>query len=145
MGSYSPLTTILLIDDNDQDREYYAERIRSGIPDCTVLETKYGRAGLDLYRSRKIDCVITEIYLPDMSGFEVLIELVPRASKPAVAVIMLTCGVMRPLRDLAINNGAQAFFVKRLTSGDELVQTLQKAVAWIGPDEKDRQHHWSSS
>ena len=28
----SPLTTILLIDDNDKDRTYYAERIRIGIP-----------------------------------------------------------------------------------------------------------------
>ena len=131
MASQSQFTTILLIDDNDKDRTYYAERIRMGIPECTVLEAKDGRSGLDLYRSRKIDCLITEVHLPDMSGFELLIELVPRASTPAIAVILLTQKVSTPLHDLAIHNGAQGFFVKRFTSGDELAQFIPKAMARI--------------
>ena len=102
----SPFTTILLIDDNDKDRTYYAERIQRGIPDCTVLEARDGRSGLDLYRSRKIDCILTDVHLPDMSGFELLLEVVPRASKPAVAVIFLTQSASKPLHDLAIKNGA---------------------------------------
>jgi len=135
----SPFATILLIDDNDKDRTYYAERIRIGIPGCIVLEAKDGRSGLDLYRSRKIDCIITDVDLPDMPGFGLLVELVPLASKPTIAVIMLTQTVPRALHDLAIRNGAQAFFVKRFTSGDELVQAIQKAMAVVGPMRKDRQ------
>ena len=133
-------TTILLIDDNDQDRTYYAERIQKRLPDCIVLEAKDGRSGLALYRLRKIDCIITELRLPDMSGLELLIEVVPRVSKPTIAVIILTREVSRfSSYDVAIRNGAQAFIVKRFTSGDELVQLIQKAMAWVGPNEKNRQ------
>jgi len=135
----SPFTTILLIDDNDKDRTYYAERIRIGIPDCIVLEAKDGRSGLALYRSQRIDCIITEVYLPDMSGYELLIEVVPRANKPTIAVIILTRAVWRTFYDLAIQHGAQAFIVKRFTSGDDLVQVIPTAIAWVGPNEKDRQ------
>jgi DNA-binding NarL/FixJ family response regulator len=135
----TPLTTVLLIDDNDKDRTYYAKRIRMGIPDCMVLEARDGQSGLALYRSRKIDCILTEVYLPDMSGFELLIELVPRAIKPAVAVIILTRTVSKPLNALAMQLGAQGFFVKRFTSGDELRQIIPRTIARIGPDEKTRQ------
>src|SRR5262247_3129841 len=88
-----PVTTILLIDDQDKDRTYYAERIRSGISDCMVLEARDGRSGLALYRSLKIDCIITEVYLPDRSGFELLLEVVPQPSQPATAVVALTQAV----------------------------------------------------
>jgi len=135
----SPFATILLIDDNDKDRTYYAERIRIGIPGCIVLEAKDGRSGLDLYRSRKIDCIITDVDLPDMPGFGLLVELVPLASKPTIAVIILTRAVWRTFYDLAIQHGAQAFIVKRFTSGDDLVQVIPTAIAWVGPNEKDRQ------
>src|SRR5262249_51464477 len=37
---------------------------------CTVLRGKDGQSGLDLHRSQKIDCIMTELYLPDMSGYE---------------------------------------------------------------------------
>jgi len=46
-----PTTTILLIDNNDKDRTYYADRIRIGLPDCHVLESKDGSSGLELYKS----------------------------------------------------------------------------------------------
>lgn len=137
-GQSRPLTTILLIDDNDKDRTYYAESIQRGIPDCTVLEAKDGQSGLALYRSRTIDCIITELYLPDMSGFELLVEVVPRVSKPAMAVIFLTRATTRSLLDLAINNGALAFLVKRITSGNELTQIIPKVIALVGPKEKTR-------
>ena len=133
-ASYS----ILLIDDNNKERTYYAERIRMGISDCTVLEARDGRSGLALYRSRKIDCIITELYLPDMSGLELLVEVVPQASQPAMAVILLTRNASKPIHDLAIRNGAQAFFVKRFTSGEELTQMIPKAIASVGPNEKTR-------
>lgn len=136
MDTFSPSMTILLIDDDDKDRTYYAERIRIEIPECTVLEARDGWSGLALHRSLKIDCIITEAYLPDMSGLELLLEVVPRPSQAAIAVIFLTQTVSRPLNDLAVQLGAQGFFVKRLTSGEELAHIIPKAVAGVGRSEK---------
>ena len=141
--SSPPVTTILLIDDDDNDRAYYAERIRIGIPDCTILESRDGRSGLELYRARKIDCIVTELVLPDMSGFEFLLEVVPRRSKPAIAVVFLTRALWKSLQDLAIRNGAQAYLRKHFTSGDELTQIIPKAIARVGATGKHRQQSLS--
>ena len=58
--------------------------------DYHILDAADGRSGLEVYRSRRIHCVVVEIALPDRSGFEVLRNVVPHASGPSVAVIVLT-------------------------------------------------------
>ena len=63
-------TTILPIDHDDKDRTYYADRLKISIPNCIVLEAKDIRSGLEIYRSRRVDCIVTEIHPPDGSGFE---------------------------------------------------------------------------
>jgi DNA-binding NarL/FixJ family response regulator len=132
-------TTILLIDGNGHDRTYYADRLKFSIPDCVVLEAKDGKSGLEVYKSRRVDCIVHEVYLPDMSGFELLVALVPLASRPPVAVLILTRKPVRGLRDLARANGAQELLVKQQTSGEELAQVILKAIAVVGPTHKDRQ------
>ena len=66
-------------------------------PDYVVLEAETGKAGLSLCRSQRVDCVLVELTLPDMSGFEVLIHLVPRARQPEIAVIVLTRVALYPM------------------------------------------------
>jgi DNA-binding NarL/FixJ family response regulator len=100
---------LLLIDSSDKDRKYYAVRLKSSISNCVVLQAKDGQSGLDLYRSRHVDCLITEFDLPDMSGFELLLEVVSHVRRPPVAVVMLTHTSKPTPPDLAKINGAQAF------------------------------------
>jgi CheY-like chemotaxis protein len=140
MASPAPAatTTILLIDSYATDRTYYAAQLKHALPDCVILEAADGQTGLDLYNARRIDCIVTELQLRDMSGFDVLVKLVPRASQPTVALVMLTRSSIPALGDLARNNGAQAFLVKRLTSGEELTAVIEKAMAVVEPTQKDR-------
>jgi DNA-binding NarL/FixJ family response regulator len=130
MGSFP---TILLIDPHDEDRQYWAERLKISRPDCAVVEANNGAQGLALCRSQRIDCVIVELVLPDMSVFELLIKLVPRVSHPEMAVIVLSSLAVAPIADLATSNGAQAFLVKSHISGDDLDRVISKALAAIGP------------
>jgi CheY-like chemotaxis protein len=83
-------TTVLLIDPHKEDREYWTQRLNISSPDYVVLEAETGKAGLLLCGRGRIDCVLVEVSLPDMSGFEVLVKLVPRARAPEIAVIFLT-------------------------------------------------------
>src|SRR4051812_15388178 len=85
-----PATTVLIIDGNDTDRQYYARRLRVYSPDYLVVEAKDGETGLNLHRSRPVDCVLLELDLPDRSGFGVLVDLVPLVKRPEIAVIVLT-------------------------------------------------------
>ena len=77
-----------------------------------MVEAATGRSGLDICARQPINCVVLEIDLPDMSGFEVLAKLVPRVYHPEIAVVILTRLPNPFLLDLAIKNGAQAAIAK---------------------------------
>jgi DNA-binding NarL/FixJ family response regulator len=126
-------TTILLIDAHKADREYWKQHLTISSPDYVVLEAATGAGGLAICESQRIDCVITEFTLPDMSGFEVLAHLVPRASDPEIAVIMLSHITLPPVATFALNTGAQSYLIKSRISGDYLDRAIHEAIAAVGP------------
>ena len=136
----SPHTSksILLIDGNDADRQYYLERLKQSCPDLLIYEAASGKSGLELYYANLIDCVILELRLPDMSGFEVLTTLVPIARVPEVPVIVLTVVSNLPLLQVAKLNGAQTILQKSTASGDQLVTAVEKGLARVQTDPKKR-------
>ena len=126
----------LLVDSNDSERTYYAQRLRARLSDCVVLEARDGRSALDLQESHRIDCIVTELDLPDMSVFNLLLKIVPPASRPKVPFIVLD-RVMRPdIAKMAKENGAQACLAKEFTSGDDLQKAILRAIAIVGPADK---------
>jgi CheY-like chemotaxis protein len=134
--SNAPL--ILLIDGNREDREYYTQLLRISSPGFDVLRVPTGRVGLALCKQQLIDCVVLELDLDDMSGFEVLLRLIPRVLHPKIAVVILTRLANPYLLEAAINNGAQAALNKSTTSGDILVKTILTAMSTV---KTDRQFH----
>ena len=127
----SDATTILLIDGDHQDRDYYIQRLRASSPDYDVVQADTGQSGLNLCARQPIDCVVLEIDLPDMSGFEVLAKLVPRVYHPEIAIVVLTRLANHFLLELALKNGAQAAFHKPLASGDTLDTAILKAISTV--------------
>jgi CheY-like chemotaxis protein len=132
-----PTTSVLLIDGNDSDRAYFATQLTDRSPHYKILEATDGEAGLALYRSRRMDCVVLALELPDQSGYKVLVDLVPIASRPNVAVIVLTNRLQRGLQEIARQNGAYACFVKQFMSGEDLDRAIQRAVAFVGQMPKE--------
>jgi DNA-binding response OmpR family regulator len=127
----SDATSILLIDDDSQYRDYYAQRLYSSSTNFDVVEAASGRSGLSICTRQPIDCVVLEIDLPDMSGFEVLAKLVPRTYRPEIAVIVLTRLPNQFLLDLAVKNGAQVAFQKTTGIGYVLEQSILKAISKV--------------
>ena len=132
---FSP--TILFIDHHDDDRQYWVQRLRMSSPDYVILEASTGKSGITICRSQRVECVISELTLPDMSGFDVLLQLVPKPRHPESALIFLTRLILAPMKDLALNNGAQAYLVKSHSSGDELDITIHKVLASVSPSRKE--------
>jgi len=128
---------VILIDGHDDDRRFLAQRLKIAAPDYYVFEAETGTAGLAVFRSQRIDCVVTELTLPDMSGFEVLVNLVARAFRPEVPVILMSDTAVPSMPRLAINNGAQAYLDKSRLCGDELDMVIQRAVAHISSRHHD--------
>lgn len=131
-----PPKSVLFIDGNDLDRQYYAQRLKRGCPDLLIYQAENGKRGLELYHANLIDCVILELGLPDMSGFEVLAKLVPIAHAPEIPVIVLTQLSSLPLLQVARLNGAQTILQKVTVAGDQLEKAVLKALARVQRDPK---------
>ena len=76
--------------------------------------------------------MVLELSLPDQSGFQTLVDFVPIASRPHVAVVLLTL-----IRELAKENGRYACLAKQSTSGPDLDRAIQRAVAFVGQLHKE--------
>ena len=124
----SDATTVLLIDNDPKYCDYYTQRLHASLSNYDVVLAATGRFGLDICARQPINCVVLEIDLPDISGFEVLAKLVARAYHPEIAVVILTRLPDPLLLDLAIKNGAQDALQKTLGSGDLLAPSILKAI-----------------
>jgi DNA-binding NarL/FixJ family response regulator len=133
----SHATSVLFIDSSRKQRTYWAEELRCCSPDYQTVGAADGKSGLDLCRSRRIDCVVLELSLPDQSGLQTLVNLVPIVSRPRIAVIVLTLMTNRGVWELAKQNGAHACLAKKFTSGEDLDRAIQRAVAFVGQMPKE--------
>ena len=58
--------------------------------------------------------------------------LIPRASRPRIAVVVLTQLSHPGLWELTKQNGAYVCFVKRLTTGEDLDRAIWRAMGYVG-------------
>jgi CheY-like chemotaxis protein len=122
-------TTVLFIDDNLADLDFWSKGLRECSPAYATLTATDIKSGLHLYKSRKVDCVILDLDLPNESGFEALFTLVPNRSKPSIAVVVLTKLPYPNLHDLVLHNGAFACLHKQHTCVIDLDKVIQNAIA----------------
>ena len=127
----SDATTVLFIDDDPHYFDSFLQRLHASASHYDVVQAVTGRSGLDICARQPIDCVVVEIDLPDISGFEVLAKLVPRTYRPEIAVIVATRLPNQFLLDLAIKNGAQVAFQKSIGNVDLLEESILKAISTV--------------
>ena len=120
-------TTVLIIDDNYNDRKYWSDALRSPSFHYSVLEASNDEEGLNILRNEKVDCVVLDFDMP-MCGYFTLVELVPDRERPKIPVVILTCLVHPVLSELTKHNGAQDWLVKQHTSPEDLDHAIQKAI-----------------
>jgi CheY-like chemotaxis protein len=79
---------ILIIDDEDQTRRMLQQVLtRAGYE---VVEACNGNEGLQRFRDRPTDLVITDILMPEKEGLETIIDI--RREFPAVKIIAISGG-----------------------------------------------------
>jgi two-component system response regulator (stage 0 sporulation protein F) len=67
------MATILIIDDEDTVRVLLRAALQA--EGYEVTEADNGRKGLELFRRRPADVVITDILMPELNGLDMLLEL----------------------------------------------------------------------
>lgn len=86
--SPTPTATLLVVDDNPDNREVLARRLRSS--GAHVLEAADGRAALKYARNVVIDLVLLDIVMPVMDGYETLAAFKADPELRAIPIIMLS-------------------------------------------------------
>ncbi len=89
------MTNILVIDD-EKEITSMLELVLAG-DTCRVRTAHNGREGLQLLRRFPFDLVITDIIMPEVDGFEVIMEINKMPERPQVIVI--TGGTMHLSRE----------------------------------------------
>lgn len=82
------MASILLIDDDDDVRPTIAAMLARGAHE--VRQAENGVEGLDMYRFKPADLVLTDLVMPEKEGLATIMEL--RKINPAVKIVAMSGG-----------------------------------------------------
>jgi len=118
--------TILVVDDNRSNRELLREILEPA--GYKVLEAADGDSGLKLAHSKRPECVLLDIRMPGLDGFEVLDRLKQDPATREIPVFALTATANR-VDDVrrALESGAAGYLLKPIDLQDTLTR-VQAAI-----------------
>lgn len=105
------MARILVIDDNSALREAVCELLQQAGYETVSLTT--GRRAAQIHRAEPVQLIITDIFMPDMDGLEIISEF--RRSFPDVRIIAMSGGGslgMTELLSVAKRMGAHRTLMK---------------------------------
>ena|SRR5690348_9212843 len=104
-------TTVVIVDDDAGIRDSLKDLLAVENLDCAVAET--GEQGLELVESLRPKLVVTDIQLPDMSGYQLCQSLKRDPNSRHVPVVMITGRFTEPGDKIqGFESGADEFFSK---------------------------------
>ncbi|WP_407178042.1 HAMP domain-containing protein [Bradyrhizobium sp. STM 3562] len=130
---------LLIVEDNEAEQLSIRELLHHD--DIEILAADTGRGALSLMRERPCDCVVLDLRLPDMSGFEVLDEIRNDEILSNVPVVVFTGRELSPEEDAELHTMARSIVVKGVESPERLLDEtslfLHRVITEL-PIEKQR-------
>jgi PAS domain S-box-containing protein len=121
--------TILIVEDSLADTELYRRYLLED-PEChyTILSTKSGQAGLQLFQQHHLDAILLDYRLPDLDGLEFILALQAQTQQPALPIIMVTGQGSEAIAVQAIKAGAQDYLVKGQITRESLQWVVKRSI-----------------
>jgi HAMP domain-containing protein/CheY-like chemotaxis protein len=130
---------LLVVEDNPAEQFTIQELL--GYDDIDVKVVGTGSDALDTINTESFDCVVLDLRLPDMSGFDVLERLRGIPSASDLPVIVFTGKELSPEEDAQLHTLARSVVVKGVESPERLLDEtalfLHRVVADL-PIEKQK-------
>jgi HAMP domain-containing protein/CheY-like chemotaxis protein/signal transduction histidine kinase len=130
---------LLVVEDNAAEQLSIRELLGHDDIDIAVADT--GKTALAILHEEPFDCVVLDLRLPDMSGFEVLERLRDDVSLSDVPVVVFTGKELSPEEDARLHTLARSVVVKGVESPERLLDEtalfLHRVVADL-PVEKQQ-------
>jgi CheY-like chemotaxis protein/signal transduction histidine kinase/HAMP domain-containing protein len=110
---------LLVVEDNDLEQLSIRELL--GHDDIEIISAGTGAAALDIIRHQPVDCVVLDLRLPDISGFDVLRRIRDDASLSELPVVVFTGKELTPDQDAQLQELARKVVIKGVESPERLL------------------------
>jgi len=117
------MSLVLIIDDAAFSRRMIRKFLQ--VDGYEILEASNGREGLDIVHSHQPNCVLADLLMPDMNGFEFLQALQDEGLK--IPTIIISADIQEGARNQSYNLGA-VNFINKPPKEQELRQVVQQAI-----------------
>ncbi len=129
---------LLVIEDNAAERLSITQLLAYDDIDIVTAET--GNEALEMVRGGEIDCVVLDLRLPDMTGFEVLEQMRQDEAVSDVPVVVFTGRELSPEEDAQLHTIARSVVVKGVESPERLLDEtalfLHRVVSDLPPEKQ---------
>jgi HAMP domain-containing protein/CheY-like chemotaxis protein/signal transduction histidine kinase len=110
---------LLVVEDNPAERLSITELL--GHDDIDIETVGGGEEAIAAMRREPADCVVLDLRLPDMSGFEVLEKMREDEALSAIPVVVFTGRELSPEEDAQLHTMARSVVVKGVESPERLL------------------------
>jgi HAMP domain-containing protein/signal transduction histidine kinase/DNA-binding response OmpR family regulator len=129
---------LLVVEDNDIERQSVVELL--GYDDIEIVTASTGREAFDTLLDRAFDCVVLDLRLPDMSGFELLEKMHAEPALEDVPVVVFTGKELTPDEQGQLEAMTRSIVLKDVRSPERLLDEtalfLHRVVTDLPPEKQ---------
>jgi CheY-like chemotaxis protein len=130
---------LLIVEDDAAEQMSISELL--GHRDVNTIVASTGAEALDILRNEPCDCIVLDLRLPDMSGFDLLEKLASDELLRDIPVVVYTGRELTPEEDVQLRSIARSVVVKGVESPERLLDEtalfLHRVISEL-PAEKQR-------
>jgi adenylate cyclase len=117
---------VLIVEDDEITRQQWRHMLIG--ESCEVTEAENGRVALERLAQARPALVLLDLIMPEMDGFEFLVELRKKPGLKAVPVVVVTAATLSEEDHRRLNGGVERVLAKSAFSGDDLLEELRELV-----------------
>ena len=113
------IKNLLIVEDNESSRK--AIRLIIGTSEVKCYDAETGKDALEIIENNHIDCIILDLGLPDMNGFDFIYELEKRKSQNIPPIIVYTGKELTKEENDELQKYADSIIIKGVKSEERLL------------------------
>ncbi len=145
--SQAPRRRLLVVEDDPSEQMSIRELLAHD--DIEIITTDTGKEALRTLREQPCDCVVLDLRLPDMSGFEVLESIRTDGAIADIPVVVFTGRELSPEEDAQLHTMARSIVVKGVELPERLLDEtalfLHRVVTDLPPEKQRMLERLNSS
>jgi len=116
------LRRVLVVEDDENQRESMRELLSNG--EVQIVGAENAQRALQLLRSTTFDCMVMDLSLPDMSGYELLEQMAQQEEVPFPPVIVYTGRSLTHEQEQRLRRFSKSIIIKDARSPERLLDEV---------------------